>query len=407
MRRQPTDSTGKLADNVARFVRMLRAAGMPVGPGHTISAARALGAVDATERSQFYWALHGTLVSAPEQRAIFDSAFRLFWRDPLGRDEALQALLSTSRMGEGEPAERAPARLSSGPARRYAEASRARDGEEISMRMTFSPSETLRTKDFEHMTAEEVRQAREALRHLKLDLRPILTRRFRPDSHGAGIDARRTLRASLRTGGYPMSLRRRSHATRRPTLVAICDISGSMETYSRILLHFFHTLTNAGERVHTFLFGTRLTNVTRLLRDQDVDRAMERVGRTVLDWYGGTRIGAALRAFNLHWSRRLLAEGAVVLLVTDGLDREGAGGIAFEARRLRKSCRRLIWLNPLLRYEKFAPRAAGIRALLPEVDEHRPVHDLASVEELARALGRTEPGTRARAASRPRRGAVS
>ena len=384
---QPISPPGMLADNLAHFVRMLRGAGLPVGPGHTISAARALGAVDTTDRSQFYWALHGTLVSAPEQRAIFDSAFRLFWRDPLGRDEALQALLSTSRMGGSEPGERAPARLSPGTAPGYTGTTRSREGEEITMRMAFSPSEVLRTKDFEQMSAEEVRQAREALRRVTPDLRPIRTRRFRPDPYGPGIDARRTLRASLRTGGYPMALRRRSHATRRPTLVAICDISGSMETYSRILLHFFHTLTNASERIHTFLFGTRLTNVTRLLRDQDVDRAMERVGRTVLDWYGGTRIGAALRAFNLHWSRRLLADGAVVLLVTDGLDREGASGIAFEARRLRKSCRRLIWLNPLLRFEEFAPRAAGIRALLPEVDEHRPVHNLASVEALAIALG--------------------
>ena len=395
MTRQTISPPGRLAENVARFVRMLRAAGMPVGPGHTISAARALGVIDLNERRQFYWALHGTLVSAPEQRDIFDSAFRLFWRDPLGRDEALQALLSSSRMGESEPAEQAPARLSPGTAPGLAESSHAKDGEEVSMRMAFSPSEVLRTKDFEQMTAEEARQAREALRHLKLDLRPILTRRFRPDPYGPGIDARRTLRASLRTGGYPVALRRRSLATRRPALVAICDISGSMETYSRILLHFFHTLTNASERIHTFVFGTRLTNVTRLLRDQDVDRAMERVGETVLDWYGGTRIGAALRAFNVHWSRRLLAEGAVVLLVTDGLDREGASGIALEARRLRKSCRRLIWLNPLLRFEEFAPRAAGIRALLPEVDEHRPVHNLASVQELARALGRGQPGLRA------------
>ena len=385
---RPTLPPGRLAENVARFVRLVRAAGMPVGPGHTISAARALGVIDLAERRQFYWALHGTLVSAPEQRAIFDSAFRLFWRDPLGRDEVLQALLSTSRMGERDPADRAPARLSSGRAAGHTESSRARDGEEVSVRMAFSPSEVLRTKDFEQMTAEEVRQARDALRRVKPNLPPLMTRRFRPDPHGSGIDARRTLRASLRTGGYPLALRRRSLATRRPALVAICDVSGSMETYSRILLHFFHTLTNAGERIHTFVFGTRLTNITRLLRDQDVDRAMERVGTTVLDWYGGTRIGAALRAFNLHWSRRLLAEGAVVLLVTDGLDREGGGGIAFEARRLRKSCRRLIWLNPLLRFEKFAPRAAGIRALLPEVDEHRPVHNLASVEALARALGR-------------------
>ena len=395
MTRQTISPPGRLADNVARFVRLLRAAGMPVGPGHTISAARALGAIDLHERRQFYWALHGTLVSAPEQRDIFDSAFRLFWRDPMGRDEALQALLSSSRMGESEPAERAPARLSPGTAPGLSESTRASDGEEMSLRMAFSPSEVLRTKDFEQMSAEEVRQAREALRHLRLNLRPILTRRFRPDPYGPGIDARRTLRASLRTGGYPVALRRRSLATRRPALVAICDISGSMETYSRILLHFFHTLTNASERIHTFVFGTRLTNVTRLLRDQDVDRAMERVGETVLDWYGGTRIGAALRAFNVHWSRRLLAEGAVVLLVTDGLDREGASGIALEARRLRKSCRRLLWLNPLLRFEEFAPRAAGIRALLPEVDEHRPVHNLASVQELARALGRGQPGLRA------------
>ena len=379
---------GRLADNVARFVRLVRAAGMPVGPGHTLSAARALAAIDLSERRQVYWALHGTLVSAPEQRAIFDSAFRLFWRDPLGRDEVLRALLSASRMGDSEPAERAPARLSPGRAPGYAESADARGGEEVSVRMAFSPSEVLRTKDFEQMTAEEVRRTREALRRLKLDLRPVLTRRFRPDPHGSGIDARRTLRASLRTGGYPLALRRRSLLPRRPALVAICDISGSMEAYSRVLLHFLHTLTNASERIHAFVFGTRLTNITRLLRDQDVDRAMERVGTTVLDWYGGTRIGAALRAFNLHWSRRLLAEGAVVLLVTDGLDREGGGGIAFQARRLRRSCRRLIWLNPLLRFEKFAPRAAGIRALLPEVDEHRPVHNLASVEALARALGR-------------------
>ncbi len=394
--RRPTDSVGKLADNVVRFVRMLREAGMPVGPGHVVSAARALEVIDVTERSQFYWALHGTLVSAPEQRVVFDGAFRLFWRDPLGRDEALRALLSTSRMGESESAARPPARLFPEAAPGYARSARAGGGEEISVRMAFSPSEALRTRDFEQMTAEEVRQAREALRRMRPDLRPIPTRRFRSDPRGPGIDARRTLRASLRTGGCPASLKRRSRAARRPALVALCDISGSMESYSRILLHFFHALANAGERVHTFLFGTRLTNVTRLLRGRDVDRAMRRVGRATPDWCGGTRIGAALRTFNLHWSRRLLAEGAVVVLVTDGLDREGADGIAFEARRLRKSCRRLIWLNPLLRFEKFAPRAAGVRALLPEVDEHLPVHDLASVEALANALG-PRPGTRARA----------
>ncbi|MYA43460.1 MAG: VWA domain-containing protein [Gemmatimonadetes bacterium] len=379
---------GRLPENVAHFVRLLRGAGLPVGPGHTITAARALDAVDITSKRQFFWALYGTLVSRHEHRHIFESAFRLFWRDPFGVDEALSALLSRSQIPVERPTSKAPARLS--PEHEAANRSTgelARDsGERIALRMAFSPDEVSRTRDFEEMTPAELRQAREAMRKLELDLRPVRTRRHRPDPRGRLIDLRRTLRTTVRTGGNPLPLQRRSMATRRPVLVTLCDISGSMEAYARILLHFCHALTNAADRVHTFVFGTRLTNITRLLKDRDVDRALDRVGDTVTDWYGGTRIGAALGAFNLHWSRRLLAQGAVVLLVTDGLDREGGAGIRLQARRLRKSCRKLVWLNPLLRYREFAPRAAGIRALLPEVDEHRPVHNLDSLERLAHAL---------------------
>lgn len=381
---------GRLPENVAHFVRLLRAAGLPVGPGHSITAARALAAVDITSKQQFFWALHGALVSRHEHRHIFESAFRLFWRDPFGADEALAALLSRSQIPVEEPKRKAPARLapeSESAARPGGEPLRE-SSYSIPLRMAFSPDEVLRTKDFEEMTTAEVRQAREAMRTLELDLRPVRTRRHRPDPRGRLIDLRRTLRTSMRTGGDPVPLQRRSMGTRRPVLVTLCDISGSMEAYSRILLHFFHALTNAADRVHTFLFGTRLTNITRLLRDRDVDRALDRVGDTVTDWYGGTRIGAALGAFNLQWSRRLLAQGAVVLLVTDGLDREGGTGIRRQARRLRKSCRSLIWLNPLLRYSEFAPRAAGIRALLPEVDELRPVHNLDSLAQLADTLSR-------------------
>ena len=383
-----TTPPGRLPENVAHFVRLLRAAGLPVGPGHTITAVRALEAVDVTARQQFYWALHGTLVARREHRHIFESAFRLFWRDPFGADEALAALLSRSQIPVGKPPPpRAPARLAAEddsaprpPAHANAPA------HEIPLRMAWSPTEVLRTRDFEDMTAAEVLQAREVIRTLRLDLRAVPTRRHEPDPRGRFIDLRRTLRTAVRTGGFPLPLQRNSTRTRRPTIVALCDISGSMEAYSRILLHFFHTLTNAADRVHTFVFGTRLTNITRLLRDRDVDRALDRIGTEVRDWYGGTRIGASLHAFNLHWSRRLLAQGAVVLLVTDGLDREAGEGIRAQARRLRKSCRTLIWLNPLLRYRAFAPRAAGIRALLPEVDEHRPVHNLESLEELAAVL---------------------
>ena len=386
---RPT-TPGRLPENVAHFVRLLRAAGLPVGPGHTITAVRALEAIDVTARQQFYWALHGTLVAKREHRHIFESAFRLFWRDPFGADKALAALLSRSQIPvEKPPSQRAPARLAAEDesAPRPKSPPTGKTVHEIPLRMAWSPTEVLRTKDFEEMTAAEVIQAREVIRSLRLDLRPVLTRRHEPDPRGRFIDLRRTLRTAVRTGGCPLPLQRNSTKTRRPTIVALCDISGSMESYSRILLHFFHTLTNAADRVHTFAFGTRLTNITRLLRDRDVDRALDRIGTEVRDWYGGTRIGASLEAFNLHWSRRLLAQGAVVLLVTDGLDREAGEGIRTQARRLRKSCRRLIWLNPLLRYRAFAPRAAGIRALLPEVDEHRPVHNLESLEELAAALG--------------------
>ena len=399
---------GRLPQNVAHFVRLLRGAGLPVGPGHTITAVRALAAVNVNEKRQFFWALHGTLVTKREHRHIFDSAFRLFWRDPFGADEALNALLARAQIPTETPPSRAPARLSAeSEATTRPQADPAKQTfHELPIRLAYSPAEVLRTKDFEEMTPAEALQAKEAIRKLTLDLRPVPTRRHRPDPRGRLVDLRRTMRTSIRTGGYPLPLQRRSMKTRRPTIVTLCDISGSMESYARILLHFFHALTNATDRVHTFVFGTRLTNITRLLRDQDVDRALDRVGNTVQDWYGGTRIGASLRDFNLHWSRRLLAQGAVVLLVTDGLDREGGAGIRLQARRLRMSCRSLVWLNPLLRYRDFAPKAAGVRALLPEVGEHRPVHNLTSLAQLADALsgrdGRRGTGASTGAASNRR-----
>jgi uncharacterized protein with von Willebrand factor type A (vWA) domain len=212
------------------------------------------------------------------------------------------------------------------------------------------------------------------------------TRRLAPDPRGARVDMRRTLRAALRTGGHDIPLALRDVTTRPPPIVALCDISGSMERYSRMVLHFLHALTRARSRVSSFVFGTSLTNVTRWLAARDVDEALAKIGQGVTDWAGGTRIGASLRAFNKTWARRVLGQGAIVLLVTDGLEREETALLAAESARLRRSCRRLVWLNPLLRYERFAPLAAGVRALLPNVDEHRPVHDLDSLRKLADAL---------------------
>ena len=236
------------------------------------------------------------------------------------------------------------------------------------------------------MSSEEIKQAVVAIQRLRLPIMDVPTRRYRPSSTGNRVDMRRTLRAALRSGGDIIPLVKRKRRYRHPPLVVICDISGSMERYSRMFLHFMHAITNDRDRVHTFLFGTRLTNITRHLRHKDVDASLAKVGEAVEDWSGGTRIGHCLHDFNRNWSRRVLSQGAVVLLISDGLDREEGHGLAEEMERLHKSCRNLIWLNPLLRYDGFEPKSVGIRAMLPHVDKFKTVHNLDSLRDLTELL---------------------
>lgn len=378
-----TGESGRLAENVVRFARTLRGAGLRVGPGRARDAAAAAAEVGVARREDFYWALHAALVSRAEDRALFDEAFRVFFRPP--GEPLVAPPIPGLRL---PPPERPPA------ARRVAEALSAERGaartrpperELEGATLAWSDREVLRTKDFEQMSVEELREAERAIAALRLPLREVATRRLAPDPGGDRVDPRATLRAALRAGPALIPLRRRSATTRPPVVVALCDVSGSMSRYARVVLRFVHAL-GAQRPVHAFTFATRLTNVTRQLRHRDPDAALAAIGDVVRDWDGGTRIGAALREFNLRWARRLLAPGALVLLVTDGLDREGGPGLAAETERLRRSCRRLVWLNPLLRFAGFEPRAAGIRAMLPHVHELRPVHDLESLAELAAAL---------------------
>jgi len=373
----------RLAENVVHFTRLLRGAGLRLGPASALDALAAATAVDILHKSELYWALHAVLVKRPEDFELFDQAFRLFWREPQSANPLLSELLEHARVP------RQPA-----VSRRVAEAWRPpvsteqalTERVELDAVLTFSADEVLRSRDFEQMSAGELRRAKKAVAQMAVALRPIRTRRFTPDPHGAVIDLGRSVRESRKTFGDLAPLRFRSRVVQPPPLVVLCDISGSMGRYSEMMLHFLHALLNARTRVHAFLFATRLTNVTRILRRRDADEALARCGREVLDWSGGTRLRACLHDFNRTWSRRVLGHGAVVLLVTDGLDRDSEPGLDAEAGRLHRSCRRLIWLNPLLRWEGFEPRAQGIRALLPHVDEHRPVHNLESLEDLGRAL---------------------
>jgi uncharacterized protein with von Willebrand factor type A (vWA) domain len=368
------------------FARTLRAAGLPVGPGKVLDAVAAVEAVGITDRRDFYWTLHAVLVNRADQRVLFDQAFHVFWRNP----ELLKKMLALvlPELNIDMPQEEGQEML-----RRLAEAlhpnrEAQESGEtelEFDAAMTFSDKEQLRAMDFEKMSLDELARAKAAIARLQLPIMNVPTRRFARDPRGARADMRATLRAALRSGGL-IELKRKSRRRRPPPLVVLCDISGSMSRYSRVFLHFMHSITNDRDRVFTFVFGTRLTNITRYLRHKDVDLALDRVAEAVIDWSGGTRIGHSIAEFNQLWSRRVLGQGAVVLLITDGLDRDAGTGLAHEMDRLHRSCRRLIWLNPLLRYEGFEPRSLGMKAMLPYVDEFRPVHNLASLETLVEVI---------------------
>lgn len=381
---------GRLAENVLYFVRTLRAAGLPVGPGRLLAAVEAVRAVGLDRRDDFYWALHAALVERRDQREIFDQAFQIFWRNPKFLDR-LRGLLLPDITPPDERDERRKElsrRLADALAPKPSGDGRTERQEEIELDavMTWSDRETFREQDFEQMSAEELARAHQAVRRLALPLRRVPTRRFEASHRPPRADLRATLRAGLREGGDLLELRWKRRRHRPPPLVILCDISGSMSRYSRIFLHFMHAVTTDRDRVHSFVFGTRLTNLTRYLRQRDIDQALERCAGSVTDWSGGTRIGACLAEFNRTWARRVLGQGAIVLLISDGLDREGAEGVAHEMERLHKSCRRLIWLNPLLRYEGYAPKTMGAKAMLPHVDDFRSVHNLDSLEQLAAAL---------------------
>jgi uncharacterized protein len=379
---------GKLAGNVVRFARLLRRAGLRVGPADMLAAQTALTCLDLGARAQVRAGLRATMIHRHEDQELFDQAFALFWADPeAGRAAAALGLMD---------AEPPPPRPAPPGSRRVVEAfsenqPKPRVEESpptIDAVLTVSDSERLQKLDFDAMSAEELARAKAEIARLALRLRPVRTRRHTPDPAGARADLRATLRAARRTGGEITQIARTSRLSRPPPLVVLCDISGSMARYAQILLHFLHAVANDRDRVAIFLFGTRLSNVTRALRHRDPEAAFHLVSQLVPDWSGGTRIGETLEQFNRHWARRVLGQGAVVLLVTDGLDREGARGLDEAMARLHRSARRLIWLNPLLRWSGFEPKSQGIRAMLPHVDEFRPVHNLDSLRALVETLSR-------------------
>jgi len=376
---------GRLADNILYFARALRAAGMPVGPGSVLDALTALHVAQVGNRDDVYWTLHAVFVKRREHSILFDQAFRIFFRRRGLMEKMLAAMLPETLPSAPKPPEAGAQRIQdalfAGMNQRERE-----EQIEIDARLTISDREVLQKKDFAQMTAAEIAQAKDAIARLVLPFEFVRTRRLAPSRHGHIIDVRRTLRASMKAGGAVIDLKYVGPREKEPPIVALLDISGSMSQYTRLFLHFLHAVTEREKRVTTFLFGTRLTNVTRSIRQRDPDEALAACGANVADWAGGTRIATSLAEFNKRWARRTLGQGAVVLLITDGLERDADDTLSFEMDRLHRSCRRLIWLYPLLRFEGFEPRAKGVRTILPHVDELRPIHNLDAMRDLVRAL---------------------
>ena len=391
----------RLAENITHFARALRKAGLPIGTGRVIDAIRAVQAAGFTDKRDFYWVLHACFVNRPEHRAVFSQIFRLYWRDPRYLEHMMSMMLPAIRGVQEErtaqAAEKRAAEALLDGANRPVEQENPREEEtmiEVDASMTISTEERLKTLDFEQMSTAEIAAAKRMLARMSLPVNPIASRRGQPSLTGHRIDWRRTMRGAMRRGGEMQALALKAPRPRWPNLVVLCDISGSMSQYSRMVLHFLHAVANekgAGwAKVHAFTFGTRLTNITRHLATRDVDAALKAAGAEAQDWEGGTRIGTCLHVFNRDWSRRVMGQGAVVLLITDGLDRDDPDTLAHEMERLHLSARRLIWLNPLLRWEGFAPKAQGVRAMLPHVDAFRAGHSIATLEDLAESISRRD-----------------
>ncbi|GJM14655.1 MAG: VWA domain-containing protein [Pseudohongiella sp.] len=383
---QRLDDCGRLVDNIIGFARLLRAAGLPIGPARVIESVDAVSKVAFHRREDLHACLRCVFISRADQLPLFDQAFYLYWQNPKMMDRLMAAML---------PGVEVEAKEDDVLSRRLADALLTQphtnvDGQEaqeieFDASFSFSDQEVIQEKDFETMSAAELEEAKLAISQLRLPVSAVRTRRYRVDGRGAKIDMRASLRASMRSS-RDIPLRFVSRRERPPPLVLLCDISGSMNRYSRMLLHFMHTLSSDRDRVSSFVFATRLTNVSRQLQNKDVDNALDRISASVHDWSGGTRIGACLKEFNKSWSRRVLGQGAVVIIVSDGLDREETSELEEQMARLKRSAKRIIWLNPLLRYAGFQPKAAGIKAMLPFVDEFISSHNVNSLREFTALL---------------------
>jgi uncharacterized protein with von Willebrand factor type A (vWA) domain len=390
------DGDGLLTQNLVYFARVLRDSGLRVGPALVLDALEALKYSGISNRDDFYWVLHANFVKRREDHATFHEAFQVFWQSRQLMEKLIEMLSPVVQNSNQEEEQKKAA------SQRVDEAFRQNKEEqkeeppepeevEFDAQFTVSGREVLKSKDFAMMSVAELDEAREAMRGFQLFDEKQKTRRFMPIHHAKIWDARKMMRDGLRSGGDLILPKYKKHREQLPPFVVLVDISGSMSQYSRMFLHFLHALMDKRRDMHVFLFGTRLSNVTRALKMKDPDEAILEVTDQVEDWEGGTRIADAIGKFNRQWLRRVLSQKSTLLMITDGLERDSDGGLeklSFEMDRLHRSCKRLVWLNPLLRFDEFEARASGIRTIMPHVDEFRAIHSLDALSSLCQALSK-------------------
>lgn len=381
--------SGQFLHNLLLFGRVLRKLGLDVNPGRMMDLVSALDHIEIGNKSDFYHAARTLLVHEREDLALFDEAFQLFWRKPAEYVDFQWQALTRRRKPTGPIVTHPPLKEAEPPTNNSTSTS-SQELSVIEVTRTYSDRELLRHKNFAEMNAEESEAIKQMMFHLLWKVSERRTRRHRPGK-GHRIDLRRTLRRSLRSEGEIFSWSFREPKSKPRPLVVIADISGSMERYTRLLLHFIYGMKAAlSQPVEAFVFSTRLTRITRPLQIRDLDLALKNVGQLVNDWAGGTRIGESLKTFNFEWGRRVLGRGAVVLIISDGWDRGDVDILKREMARLKRNCYQLIWLNPLLGAPDYEPLTRGIQAALPNIDHFLPVHNLASLEDLAARLANFE-----------------
>lgn len=397
-----------LLRNLLVFGRLLRQMGVKVTPGGLIELVHSLGWIDIQRKDDFRNAARCILVSRHDDLAIFEQAFELFWRAWVAATDEVPVddLLTQLDRSQHAPGQMAKPQLrddanDAGRSRTQRDlrlADPEADAEEAEEARTalYSPGEAFRHKDFSSFTADELSDAKRFLGEMRWAITRRRSLRFGPSRRGRRLDVRRSLRGSLRHGGEILSLSRRGPELKRRPIVVLCDISGSMDRYSRLLLHFLHSVERSKERVEVFVFSTGLTRITRELRKRDADAAVAAAAGSVHDWSGGTRIGDVLQTFNRHWARRVMGQGAIVMIISDGWDRGDPVLLSREMERLQRQSYRLLWLNPLLGSQGYQPLTQGIQAVLPYVDDFLPIHNLASLESLAGVLNDVQEGRPAR-----------